>query len=454
LKALIIGLENDEFISIKKIIENNLDKNEHYYLSSEDDLITVLTSYGPFSFIIQNIDDLHINAEETQNQITEIIGERPYIYIGSQNFIKSQLTNEIVNKVKTNFIVELPIQMPEFKSALASCQNWIKNEEFEQSIQEFPKEEMRAVRIRSFFLFENLPYDIFVEVTPNKYGRIIPKNKFYSHKLIQNYSKKNIKFLHIKKNEHLKLLETSIKNFISILKSNTFDKTKTQKLHTKAIFFMQEYIRSLTVTEEVNELSHILNESISEYARQQKKFNSFLNEIDNIKTINAAEVSVLTAYLCELILIELKWNAEMTKGRLILASILQDIFVPNDELFKIRAINDPFLLQFKEEEQSAFKEHPVKAQEVAKLFQGYTELDFILKEHHEHPAGDGFPAGINSSNLTTISCIFIISTHFISRLCRSEYGISNSKDIINGMKKSYSMGNFKEPMNALIKIFS
>lgn len=150
---------------------------------------------------------------------------------------------------------------------------------------------------------------------------------------------------------------------------------------------------------------------------------------------------------------KMEWSAESTKEKLIVASIIQDINLKNEGLYLIRSINDPDLKLFTDEEQLQFKEHPRIAQEIAKLFNGYTELDFILKEHHEHPHGDGFPSGIGASSLTTISCVFIVSTHFLSRISRSPNGLTDLRDVLSSMRKTYQLGNFKDPMTALIKCF-
>ena len=83
-----------------------------------------------------------------------------------------------------NHVLETPIVPLEFKKAMAQCESWIKNEAFEQSIQDLSKEEMRGLKIKNFFLFEQLPYDVYIELTPNKYGKIISRNKFFSHQLL------------------------------------------------------------------------------------------------------------------------------------------------------------------------------------------------------------------------------------------------------------------------------
>jgi response regulator RpfG family c-di-GMP phosphodiesterase len=291
-------------------------------------------------------------------------------------------------------------------------------------------------------------------LTPGKYWKIISKNKNYTHQLVHSYSKKNVKFLYLRKDEHLKLLDTSIKHLITFYKSKSIDKSKLFIVHLKTIFFIQEFVRHLSVTEEIIELVKLLTESISNLVRSQKTIFNLLAEFDQLSQIGFAEAALLTAYLCEGILAEMEWNADMTKGRLILCAIFQDIHLGNDELIKVRTLDDPILRKFSEEDQQHFREHPKAAGEIAKLFSGYTEVDFILKEHHEHPLGEGFPNGINTSGLTTISSIFIIATHFASKIARSNEGMLAQVETIKFLKRNYVLGNFKEPMKALSKILN
>jgi hypothetical protein len=70
-------------------------------------------------------------------------------------------------------------------------------------------------------------------------------------------------------------------------------------------------------------------------------------------------------------------------------------------------------------------------------------------EQHEHPTGDGFPKGLNSSGLTTISCIFILASNFVSRMALTPKSPTQHRDILNNMKRVYNTGNFKDPLKAL-----
>lgn len=410
-----------------------------------------MTNDGPFSFVVMAIDNKNITVVDIYQNITDTLGVRPFVFIGSINSVKSQLTNDMVHNQQTNALVELPLVLDEFKKAVNLAIDWVKKEEFEESILEFSRDDLHPMRLRNFYLFEQVPYDVYIELTATKFGKVISKDKFYSHQIIQNYSRKNIKYLYLRKDEHLKFLDTSIKNLLKIYEAKLSDKKKYMMLHLKSAFFMHQFIRAASVSDEVNKLAHYFIESVSNLVRSYENISDLLDSISESGNITFAEQSVATAYVCEKILLNMGWTADMTRGKLILAALLQDVSLGNDDLIKIRSINDPNLKMFSEEEQEDFKNHPQKAAHLSTYFNGFSDVDFILMEQHEHPTGDGFPKGLNSSGLTTISCIFILASNFVSRMALTPKSPTQHKDILTSIKRVYNTGNFKDPLKALEK---
>ncbi len=435
------------------MMSNNFSKIQLIGHTIEDDILDLLMSEGPFSFIVINVDNKNIQVEKTYKTIIETIGARPFVFIGAPNAIKSYVTQEILLNQQLNFVIETPLQLDEFKKAVQSSLDWIKKEEFEESIAEFLRDDLHPMRLRNFYLFDQLPYDVYMELTSTKFGKVIAKDKFFTHQLIQNYSKKGVKYLYLRKDEHLKFLSISIQNLIKIYESKLADKKKNVLLHLKTAFFLHQFIKTASVSDDVNTLAHYFIDSVSHFVRVNDRFPDLIDSINDSGNITFAEQAVATAYICEKILIHMGWTADMSRGKLILASLLQDIHLDNDDLIKIRSVNDPNLKMFSEEDQAAFVNHPQKAAQLSTLFNGFSDVDFILLEQHEHPTGDGFPKGVNSSSLTTISCLFIIANNFVSRLASSPKSPQRYKEIIQSMKRVYNTGNFKDPIKALDKSF-
>lgn len=453
MKALFIGNTPEDNKTIARMMGNHFPKVQLVLCSEPEGLMEFMTNDGPFSFVVVAIDNKNITVVDLYHSIIDTLGVRPFVFIGTINSVKAQLTNDMVHNQQTNALVELPLILDEFKKAVNLAIDWVKKEEFEESILEFSRDDLHPMRLRNFYLFESVPYDVYIELTSTKFGKVISKDKFYSHQIIQNYSRKNIKYLFLRKDEHLKFLDTSIKNLLKIYEAKLSDRKKYLMLHLKSAFFMHQFIRAASVSDEVNKLAHHFIESVSNLVRSYENVSELLDSISESGNITFAEQSVATAYVCERILLNMGWTADMTRGKLILAALLQDVSLGNDDLIKIRSINDPNLKMFSEEEQEDFKNHPQKAAHLSTYFNGFSDVDFILMEQHEHPTGDGFPKGLNSSGLTTISCIFILASNFVSRMALTQKSPTQHKDILTSIKRVYNTGNFKDPLKALEKAF-
>jgi response regulator RpfG family c-di-GMP phosphodiesterase len=450
-KVLFIGHTPENNIPIKRIIGNQFPKIKMIEVTETINLMEMMITDGPFSFVIISIDNKNIFINEIYDQINETLGVRPFIFIGSPNSVKSYITSEILQFSQQNFVIETPIVPDDLKKSVLACIEWVKKEEFEESILDFVRDDLHKMRIRNFYLFDQIPYDVYLELTSTKFGKVISKDVPYSQQLIQTFSRKNVKFLHLKKDDHLKFLETSIKNLIKIYDSKLSDKKKYILLHLKTIFFIHQFIKALTVSEDILKLTHLFIDSVHETVKSFENMITLLDQITDNPNMTFAEHSLATAYVCENILYHMGWSADMSRDKLHLASILQDIGLSNDELIKIRSLNDPKLKSFTEEEQLEFRDHPFKAAQLSTFFHGFSDVDFILIEQHEHPTGDGFPKGINSSGITTISCIFILASNFVSRIAGKEKKTTTYKEIIGNMKRIYNTGNFKDPLKALEK---
>ncbi len=451
MKVLFIGNTPEDNKNIMRMVGNHYPKVQIVTASEASNLDEMMMNDGPFSFIIIAIDNKNIVVADLYKNINDILGLRPFVFIGSPNSVKSYLTNEMIHNQQTNALVETPLVLDEFKKAMNVAIEWVKKEEFEQSILEFSREDLHPMRLRNFYLFDQMPYDVYLELTSTKFGKVITKNKFYSQMIIQNYSKKGIKYLYLKKDDHLKFLDTSIKNLLKIYEIKLSERKKYLVLHLKTAFFVHQFIKAASVSDEVNKLAHFFIDSVSDVVRSFDNLNDMLDSISDSTNMTFAEQSIASAYICESIIINMGWSADMTRGKLILASLLQDIALNNDDLIKIRSLNDPNLKMFNEEDQKDYKAHPQKAAQIATFFTGFSDVDFILSEQHEHPTGDGFPKGLNSSGLTTISCIFILASNFVSRMSEGVKSPQRHREIVASMKRVYNTGNFKDPLKALEK---
>ncbi len=454
MKALFLKSGDDEDQPISYLIQSNFPHLEVVSTElSQGDILDCINLSGQISLIIVNVNSQPLDLTVQLDQIMEHLGIIPIVFICNSISIKTHLNDEIIENSKTNFIVKLPLKGQKLQEAIQAAISWIKATEFEQSVGEFTFDDLQPMRIKNFFIFNQVPYDVYIQLTEDKFGKIIQGNRPYSHQQIQSYAQKGVKYLYLKKDESLKFLMTSIKNISKFYDIKNVEKKKLIILHQQSIFFIREFIQLLSVTDEIVKLTQLFIESSSNFIRSDTDLKEVCELVIYNRSITFAQQTLLTIYLARSILLKMRWNSDMALNKIALAAVLQDIHLTNDDFIKVRSINDPYLKTFTEQEQQNFFEHPEKAAIIARLFHGFSDVDFILAEHHERPTSDGFPKGVNSSSLTTISCIFILVNNVVSKLAQqSSFTPNVLRNIVNQLKPNFKGGNFKEPFKLLEKL--
>jgi response regulator RpfG family c-di-GMP phosphodiesterase len=449
MKVLFVGDSPENNYAIKKLMSTHFPKVDLIDAGKNINLLDLITTSGPFSFVVIAYDNPDIVANELFTTISDVLGQRPFIFIGTPAATLRQNIHDVVARSELNSLIEFPLVEEEFIDPVRRAVEWVQKEEFEESIHELTRADLHRMKIRNFYLFDKLPFDVYVELTATKYSKIISKDKPYSHRLIQDYSRKGIKFLYLRKDEHLKFLDDSIKKIIKVYDVKILDKKKIRTLHLQSIYFIQQYIKALNVSEDIIKLTQLLITSMKENIKPYDSLLIALEEICPNPNITFSEFSYACAHVCDAVIYNMGWNADMSRDKLFLASILQDIGLQNEELIKIRSLNNPNLKMFSAEDQELYKNHPQKAALIANYFNGFSDVDFILMEHHEHPTGDGFPTGANASGLTAISCVFILANNFVSRMAQIDATVDRFKKIYDGMKRIFNARNFKDPFKGL-----
>lgn len=150
----------------------------------------------------------------------------------------------------------------------------------------------------------------------------------------------------------------------------------------------------------------------------------------------------------------LAWGKEVTKQKVILASLLCDISLSPDD-FKIlkKAKGD------KDKLTSKIINHPLeiaaKIEKESNLITDDTIL--IIRQHHERPQGKGFPKGVNHQSITALSAVYIVGHYFVDRMFDENYADEHQEErmanIISQMQEKFSSGVYKKAWEALSQVF-
>jgi response regulator RpfG family c-di-GMP phosphodiesterase len=453
LKALFICDQKEEWNTHTVLFKQHFPNCELVCAIKGEDALDYLSYEGPFALVIIECSIRDEEPTELARQIIEITGDRPIIFLGTKVMI-NRVDENLLHENELFDILYKPFEPEEFKDTLNKAFKWAKEEEFEQSIEEIDRENLLPMKIRNFYLFKEVPYDVYLELTSTKFIKIIGKNKPYTHNNILTYARKNIKYLYLGKDDYLHFLEDGIKKVQSILNTKNIKLNIALSFQIRGILLIHQYVRTVGVTDNIinltNKIIHLTGEIFDQHKSSNRNAKALLASIP-FKQGDFAEQSIYTAYLCEAILDGLGWKSELSRKKLGLASILQDSMLANEDLVKIESADDPNLQMFPPAEQKEFLEHPAKAAELAQYFQGYPEADFVIAQHHERADGSGFPARLASNKLSAHSCAFILASTFVSRFSNSQRTKDDIFQIISHFRKILNVANFKEPLKILEK---
>jgi hypothetical protein len=450
---LYVGDNVEESTLLSNIIKVHFKKVQLAVAESNEQLIDILSYEGPFGFCIIDCSNKGLIPDDVYSTISGFIGERPCLFVGSPSSIKDRVDQDVYQRLEENDTLLRPIDkdLNVLISKLQICLKWAKEQEYEQSIVEVDRSEFLNMKIRSFYLYDEFPYDIYVEITSTKFIKAIAKNTKYTQGDIQKYVKQRVKHFYIKKDEQLDFLEQTIQKCSMQIQTlpNGIELTKT---HIISFSVLQSYVSNFGVTQTVQELIELLIDSIPESCKD-KQLTEIINDFP-FSNGGVAVKGVFVAYVCDQLLRAMEWNARSSKGKMIIASILHDAFIDNDDLSKITQLDDEAFTSLSLDDQESFIAHPRKAAEMAGQLSGHSDIGFIIMQHHELPSGEGFPHGWSSIKLTILSCIFILSYNFSNISCDLELNSKNLKRIIRYLAKTYNVGNFKDPMKILAKLLN
>lgn len=450
MKALYICDNKEEWRPLHNLFHSHFPKVEFVCSLKGVEALEYLSFEGPFAVVMIEAGIRSDDPSKLCQQIIDVTGERPIVFIGTPAMIRDRVSHDLYNNHEINGIIERPLEIEEFTEIITKSLEWAKKEEFEASIEELDKEQLLPMKIRNFYLFNSIPYDVFLELTSIKYVRVISAGRPYTEADINTLSRRNIRYLYLKKDEYLKFLEDSVAQLTVKFAKKIKPMSDALQYQIKATMVIQQYLRTVGVTESIIELCAKVIESIGATYDGAEKFKQILAAFP-FETRDFAEQSLLVAYFCEAISDGLDWKSDIVRKKLGLASLLMDCTLTNDELSQVRTLNDPALEEFTEEEQLQFRNHPKKAAELVANFAGFPEADFIIHEHHELPDGSGFPQKLNASRLTAISSLFIMSGNIVSRLSLMGLSPNSLREVLANMRMDFNVGHFRDCLVAIEK---
>ncbi len=450
MKTLLISDNKSDWELMRNVLKANYSQIQLVCAINTEDALNAATVDGPFGFLIIDCNMRESDPNQLGMDLIDFAGSRPIVFIGHESVISNRITQELYQSNEFNETILKPLDradfIPEFREKIDNCLRWAKDEEFEQSIEEVNPEDYLPMKIKAFYLYNQFPYDIYLAITSSTYIKIISANKNYAHSTLSTYAKKNVKYLHIRKDDQLKYLESESLKCIKGLKSMSPKHKDIYLLHLRAVTILHQYIVALGVTPSVLTLANSIATSVNQTYKAKESLQHILATYPYFYQ-GIASKSLLTAYICAAIAKKLRWESETTKMKLTICSLLQDITLPEEEMTKINSGTSPELKKYSEEEVKLYLNHPMSASEYAKQFSTYADIDYIIENHHELPNRKGFPNKPSSSRLTQICAVFNTAQYIAASIDGQTIDNNYLSKVLKTMSRDYNHGVFKEVLN-------
>lgn len=433
-----------------EIIENILkstysSKIEVFKTSSVQEVKDRLFEQGAHFPVILNADEYH-EVSDIIDLIVEDIGECPIALIGTNDGLDHKKIKE--NAMVTRF--SHPIDPKDFKALVDGLITEKQSEEEDNSVTQMDAENFVSLRIRSFYLYSSLPYDAYMNVTDNRFMRVISKNTPYNQATIQKLKEKNVRYLYLEKDNHITFLENSIEKIKEkMTKKSSYNLTIYMKTFVEAAALFQDYILHIGVSDNLYSFIDIMVEFYITNIERLENI-GHLYKVFNKKNPDISEQAIFKAMYCGYVARKLTWTSNSTRAKILLTSLIHDIYIAEPEHSLVIDLQDRTL---SEPDKKHIIKHVLSAQKIAEQFTNYSDISFLVGQHHQIPDSRAFPGAVSLSKISQLSGLFIIINHFVSTLILRGNKPETRRSLVKEMELVYVATTFKNAFQEFKKSF-
>ncbi len=290
------------------------------------------------------------------------------------------------------------------------------------------KEGCKSFKAKRLFALDKMVTDVYISLSNDKFLKIFSqKDPLEDHRL-QKYIDKGVEYLYITDEEFPTFSEYFLNIVVDKLK-----KVKEVPIQVKSVAELAAFDNILSTVKQIGitgATAEQIKESIASGIETIDKINSLKDIFSTIyRSQNyISEHSLLTSYIAGKIATDTSWNSPQTLEKLSLVALLHDVAIEDQYLASQHDLYFNDLDKLKSEQgeeiyQMIFN-HASKACEVLSKGQHiFADVENIIIQHHESPKASGYPAKLNSSVISPLSCLFIIAERYTHLLIKHNMNI-------------------------------
>ncbi|OIQ19945.1 MAG: hypothetical protein BM556_05505 [Bacteriovorax sp. MedPE-SWde] len=301
--------------------------------------------------------------------------------------------------------------------------------------------------------FDSFAFDIFIRINERKYIKVINKSDSFGAITLKKYIDKGLQYVFVERSNYSMYINQVYEDVTSFYEYDCISSSLKLDGQLQSIDFVYRSLQGIGLSQKSIEIANkTMNIVLSDFKKNKSLWKLLTEKLNDSNYLTQHSLSL--SYLTSTVAHELGWNTRSTLEKLVMASFLHDIGLNNHELAIINSFDSEDFLMLNQDEVDDVTEHPMRSLE---LLEGVMELppnlESLILEHHERPDGKGFPRKKRSGRISPMSCLFILCEVFWNKISRDEKNMLNRKAILRQMSKEYDQGNFRKPLEALIRVF-
>lgn len=306
------------------------------------------------------------------------------------------------------------------------------------------------VRVRAHTILRHglLVCDLYLQLNENKYLKVMMGGDTFEAVDFERFESKKIDYLYLKSTDARVLLEHLLKDFRHLSQVPPSSDQQNLALSTNVLEVISDFNQTLGVTAEIEKL---IQENIAlaiEAIRKNPKLSELYSQLLADPKRYLASHSVMLAHFSCSIANALKWPSDKTFFKLSLASFLHDLSLHSDDLAKIDDADEFNAMAIGEEHREKYFKHPImSAALTSHIHSVASEVAIIIQQHHERGDGSGFPSGLDHTQISALSAVFIIAENFLA--FQNKHGKSSIITFINALPAHLKVGQFRDIISTM-----
>jgi HD-GYP domain-containing protein (c-di-GMP phosphodiesterase class II) len=300
----------------------------------------------------------------------------------------------------------------------------------------------------------NLPCDVFLKLSDEKFVKIINKDDLYDVEIINKYENKGCRYFYVPGND----FESFSKNYGASL-SRALAKKSMPAEHRisgeqDGIALIHDQIINMGITTEVMSTVDVVVTSSIHQLRQNHHIANLLELMTRNRGYQYAH-SLMISYISITIATKMSWNTDFTLEKLATAAILHDVVIEDEKIAKLHDLASL----------DEIKKAPWRTKE---LINNHTKQAFTMIErmrtippdvskivqlHHDDGTSNGYPLKIKTQAIPPLVAIFILAEEFTRHVFRQGDEPIDHITILEEISKKYQDRRFSKPLEGLRSSF-